>query len=371
MPGLLHRFSVRRGVLVLLLSLLVVGTAVLVQAEVEGGEPTFGSQTGADAGTGVSHVVTLSERVIPFAKRRPLHVPTPVSTVTSSVVSMSTPVSTVTSSVVSMSTPVSTVTSSVMSMSTPIRMLLPSPTSVPLPTPDGTTRRIVVPILMYHHVAVAGPDADAIRRDLSVSPAAFEAQLRYLIARGYQPTTLTALMMHLQVGEPLPSNPVILTFDDGFKDQFTNAYPLLKRHGFVGSFFVITGFADEGREEHMSWTEIAFLHANGMEIGSHSYTHPSLRGKSFDYIVWQVLGSKEAIEARTHEPVRFFSYPSGQYDQRVVDVLRSAGYWGAVTLEAGSLQSSHRPFEFRRIRVRGTYDLKDFDHWFNHWLANP
>jgi len=224
---------------------------------------------------------------------------------------------------------------------------------------------------MYHHVAAAGPDADAIRRDLSVSPANFEAQLRYLIARGYQPTTLKALMMHLQVGEPLPSKPVILTFDDGFKDQYTNAYPVLKRYGFVGSFFIITRFADEGREEHMSWAEIESLHANGMEIGSHSYTHPSLRGKSFDYIVWQVLGSKEAIEARTHEPVRFFSYPSGQYDQGVVDVLRSAGYWGAVAVEAGSLQSSQRPFEFKRIRVRGTYDLKDFDHWLNHWLVHP
>lgn len=343
LSGLLHRFSTRRGALVLCLSLLVVGTVVFVQAEVEGGEPTFGSETGADGGTGMSHVATRSEPFTPFANRPPLRVPTPVSTVTSSV----------------------------MSMPTRIRMLLPSPTSVALPTPDGTTRPVVVPILMYHHVAAAGPDADAIRRDLSVSPANFEAQLRYLIARGYQPTTLKALMMHLQVGEPLPSKPVILTFDDGFKDQYTNAYPVLKRYGFVGSFFIITRFADEGREEHMSWTEIESLHANGMEIGSHSYTHPSLRGKSFDYIVWQVLGSKEAIEARTHEPVRFLSYPSGQYDQGVVDVLRSAGYWGAVTVEAGSLQSSQRPFEFKRIRVRGAYDLKDFDHWFNHWLVHP
>ena len=376
LSGLLHRFSTRRGALVLCLSLLVVGTVVFVQAEVEGGEPTFGSETGADGGTGMSHVATRSEPFTPFANRPPLRVPTPVSTVTSSGIShlatLSEPFTPFANRPpLRVPTPVSTVTSSVMSMPTRIRMLLPSPTSVALPTPDGTTRPVVVPILMYHHVAAAGPDADAIRRDLSVSPANFEAQLRYLIARGYQPTTLKALMMHLQVGEPLPSKPVILTFDDGFKDQYTNAYPVLKRYGFVGSFFIITRFADEGREEHMSWTEIESLHANGMEIGSHSYTHPSLRGKSFDYIVWQVLGSKEAIEARTHEPVRFLSYPSGQYDQGVVDVLRSAGYWGAVTVEAGSLQSSQRPFEFKRIRVRGAYDLKDFDHWFNHWLVHP
>jgi peptidoglycan/xylan/chitin deacetylase (PgdA/CDA1 family) len=224
---------------------------------------------------------------------------------------------------------------------------------------------------MYHHVAVPPADADGVRRDLSVSPANFEAQLRYLIENGYQPVTLRDLIMHLQVGQPLPSKPVVITYDDGFKDQYANAYPLLEKYGFVATFFVITSFVDEGRDGYMSWAEVELLHANGMEIGSHSYTHPALSGKSSDYVIWQVLGSKEAIEARTHEAVRFFSYPSGQYDQRVVEVLRSAGYWGAVTVEAGSLQSSRHPFELRRIRVRGGYELKDFDHWFNHWLAHP
>jgi peptidoglycan/xylan/chitin deacetylase (PgdA/CDA1 family) len=252
-----------------------------------------------------------------------------------------------------------------------VRRLAPTPAALPLPTPSGIQRQGVVPILMYHHVAVPGADADGIRRDLSVSPANFEAQLRYLIQHGYEPTTLGSLILHLQIGEPLPPKPVILTFDDGFKDQYTNAYPLLKKYGFVGTFFVITRFADEGQADHMSWPEIELLHADGMEIGSHSYTHPSLAGKSFDYVVWQVLGSKEAIEARTCEPVRVFSYPSGQYDQLTVDVLKSAGYWGAVTVESGSLQSSERPFELKRISVRGTYDLGEFDHWLNHWLAHP
>jgi peptidoglycan/xylan/chitin deacetylase (PgdA/CDA1 family) len=252
-----------------------------------------------------------------------------------------------------------------------VRRLPPSPTPVPLPTPDGVPRRVVVPVLMYHHVGEPDATADAIRRDLSVSPENFEAQLRYLIEHGFAPITLECLVAHLQLGHPLPPKAVILTFDDGFKDQYTNAYPLLKKYGFVGTFFIITGFVDEGRPEYMSWSEIELLHAEGMEIGSHSYTHPSLFGKSFDYVVWQVLGSKEAIEARTQEPVRFFSYPSGQYDQLTIDVLRSAGYWGAVTVEAGSMQTGERPFEFKRIRVRGSYDLTDFDHWLNYWLAHP
>jgi peptidoglycan/xylan/chitin deacetylase (PgdA/CDA1 family) len=331
------------ALLAFVLGLFVAGTALLVQAQAEGQERVVGSAvqpgetnsqsfSGTLAGPAYSHLARIVRRpagssaMIDFQAS-----PTP----------------------------------------TTVRRLVPTPTPLPLPTPDGTPRRVVIPILMYHHIGQPGPGTDAIRRDLSVSPANFEAQLRYLIQHGYEPITLESLMLHLQIGRPLPPKPVVLTFDDGFRDNYTNAYPLLREYGFVGTFFVITGFLDEGRPEYVSWSEVELMHTNGMEIGSHTYTHPSLKGKSFDYIVWQVLGSKEAIEARTQEPVRFFSYPSGQYDQQVIDVLRSAGYWGAVTVEAGSLQSSERPFELKRIRVRGSYNLADFDHWFNHWLAYP
>ena len=172
------------------------------------------------------------------------------------------------------------------------------------------------------------------------------------------------------MGVPLPAKPIIITFDDGYRDAFTDAFPLLHKYDFVATFFIITRLADEEREEYLSWSEIEILHEAGMEIGSHSYTHPDLGGKSYDYIVWQVLGSKEAIEARIKEPLRFFFYPSGKYDQQVEDVLKSAGFWGAVTINPGAHQSSERVFELQRIRVRGSYNLYDFRYWLNYWLEN-
>lgn len=343
MLTLLRRVGRWCGASLLVSGLLIFGTLSLVTGEVRSGERSLDAPAEADRASGWARFATSSGLLAPFVDQPPPHTPS--------------------------STPI--MTSHPASTPTPFRGLLPSPTPSPEPTPDGNIRRTVIPILMYHHVAVPPPDADAIRRDLSVSPANFEAQLRYLIENGYQPVTLRDLVMHLQAGQPLPSKPVMLTFDDGFKDQYTNAYPLLRKYGFRATFFIITCFVDEEREGYMSWADVELLHAAGMEIGSHSYTHPDLRWKSFDYIVWQVLGSREAIEARTHKPVRFFSYPSGQYDQQVVDVLRSAGYWAAVTVQAGSLQSSEHAFELRRIRVRGRYDLKAFDYWFNYWLAHP
>jgi len=267
------------------------------------------------------------------------------------------------------------------STSTPRGMMLaltadwpPTPTVTPTAMrrllPDGVLREAAVPILMYHHVGEPPPGADAIRRDLTVSPSQFEAQLAYLSEEGYQTIHLSDLIVHLQMGRRLPPKPVVITFDDGYRDAFTNAYPLLKEYGFVATFFIITRLADEGREDYLSWAEIKALHAAVMEIGSHTYTHPDLRGQPYDYVVWQVLGSKEAIEARIKEPVRLFSHPSGKYDQQVVEVLKSTGFWGAVAISQGAHQFSDRTFELQRMRVRGSYNMYDFRYWLNYWLEN-
>lgn len=217
-----------------------------------------------------------------------------------------------------------------------------------------------MPILMYHHIALPPPDADAVRRDLSLPPEAFEQQLQYLVEEGYTSLALSDLLHHLARGAPLPDKPIILTFDDGYRDAYAEALPLLQEYGMIGTVFLITGFIDEENAEYLSWTQVKEMHRAGMQFGSHSYSHPDLRGQSVEYLVWQILGSKEAIEERIQEPVRFFSYPSGRYDPLVVHILHSAHYWGAVITSQGMEQSSERPFELRRIRVRGDETIASF-----------
>lgn len=229
-----------------------------------------------------------------------------------------------------------------------------------MPTPDGVEREVKVPILMYHHISVPPPDSDAVRRDLSVTPQDFEEQLRYLAKAGYHSISLRDLIYHLAIGQRLPRKPIILTFDDGYRDNYTHAYALLKKYGFGGTFFLVTAPIDQEHEEHLSWDQVKEMSAGGMQFGPHTYTHPDLRGQPVDYIVWQIMASKEAAEERTGQTSRFFSYPSGRYDQQVVDVLRSAYFWGAVTINQGTQQSSQQPFELKRIRVRGSDTLEDF-----------
>jgi peptidoglycan/xylan/chitin deacetylase (PgdA/CDA1 family) len=218
---------------------------------------------------------------------------------------------------------------------------------------------------MYHHIDNPPAYADAILRDLSVSPANFERQLRHLQQQGFESITLNDLALHLTIGTSLPPKPVIITFDDGYADAYTHAFPMLQRSGFVGTFFLITEPIDNGDGAFLSWSEVEEMHAAGMTFEPHSYNHPDMRNRGFDFVVFQVLAPKEAIEARTGEICRFFAYPSGRYDQFVIDVLRSAHFWGGVLTAQGATHSGDDLFTLHRVRVHGGYNLADFVRTLN------
>ena len=283
--------------------------------------------------------------------------PTPTVTLTPTATPTHTPTLTPTSTPTP--TPTRTPTATRTPTPTPTRTHTPTPTPL-LPTPDGMPRQARVPILMYHHIDDPSPGADALRRDLSVSPENFEAQLRYLKHEGYQAITLNNLALHLTVGKPLPAKPIILTFDDGYADAYSHAFPLLQRFGFVGTFFLVTAPIDAQNPDFLSWDQVQEMHAAGMKFEPHSYDHPDLRNRGYQFIVFQILGPKEAIEARTSERCRFFAYPSGRYDQFAIDVLRSANYWGGVLTEQGDIHTTDGLFTLRRVRVQGADDLDTF-----------
>jgi len=217
-----------------------------------------------------------------------------------------------------------------------------------------------VPILMYHYISVPPPNANIYRRDLSVTPENFAAQLAYLQAEGYTAISLRQLTYYLAGQGSLPDKPIILTFDDGYIDNYTNAFPLLKQYGFSGTFALVTQSIDYADPNYMSWDNVIEMHAAGMEFAGHSYRHYDLRERQVDFLIYEIIGSKEAIEARINEPVRYFVYPSGHYDQLVIDVLVSADFWGALTIQHGYDYRHAERFEMPRIRMRGADTLEIF-----------
>ena len=217
---------------------------------------------------------------------------------------------------------------------------------------------VVVPILMYHHIDIAGPTADAIRQDLSVRPVSFAAQMSYLARNGYHTLSVPDLVDHLATGKPLPQSPVVLTFDDGYLDNYTNAFPVLRDAGFTGTFFIITDFAGQG--EYMSWDQAAEMAASGMDLESHTLDHPDLSVLPADRLSRQLTESRAILEKRLGKPVRYLSYPAGRYNGAVMRAAEQAGYLGAVTTMYGESHAWGSQFELTRVRVRGTDNLDVF-----------
>ena len=237
--------------------------------------------------------------------------------------------------------------------SEPTRAPTATLTPTPQPTPTEVGLHLTVPILMYHYLSTPPADADAIRQDLSVSPDQFESHLAYLRQAGYETISFQQLIFALSQQAELPPKPIIITFDDGYRDQYENAFPLLRQYGYIATFFIFNQPIDTYNISYLTWEMVIEMHKAGMEFGSHSYDHPNLSGKDVDFLVYQILGSKEALEERIGEPVRIFSYPSGRYDALTIKVLESANFWGAVTTQPGARQSYGRRFELPRVRING------------------
>ena len=230
----------------------------------------------------------------------------------------------------------------------------PATSPDPGPTPDGVLRTAQVPILMYHYVSEPPEDADVYRLDLSVPPALFAAHLDRILAEGYTTISLEQLLRHLVQGAPLPEKPVVITVDDGYRDNYENAFPLLRERGMTAAFFIITDFIDEGRPEYLTWDMVREMRAAGMTIGSHGRNHVSLKDQDTDYLIWQALGSLETIQYELGERPWFVSYPGGEYDQATIDIFKSANYWAGLTTIQGATHRSDDLFQLRRVRVRGT-----------------
>jgi peptidoglycan/xylan/chitin deacetylase (PgdA/CDA1 family) len=229
----------------------------------------------------------------------------------------------------------------------------------PTPVPPASVR---VPILMYHYVSSPAANADRLRRELSVEPAVFEAQMRWLKDAGYHTVTLDDVHAHLKFGSPLPDKPIVLTFDDGHIDHYSFVFPLLRSLEMTGTFFVVADFATYSytNPDYLSWKQAREMADGGMRIESHARTHHDLRNRSFKYLVWEVLGSIEQIEAYTGRRPRFFCYPAGQFDDAVVRMLKSVEMDGAVTTVHGAQQKLANAYTWPRIRIRYGTTIGEF-----------
>lgn len=201
------------------------------------------------------------------------------------------------------------------------------------PGPAATTtadapRAPAVPIVVYHIVRPPYPDDSPAVRALAQTPEIFGAQLAYLANAGYHVVSFAALESHIASSTPLPSRPIVISFDDGWRDQFEYAFPILKEHGDTATFFVFTNAID--RPGFLSWDNLREMQHAGMTIASHSRSHPFLLKISDPAALREeIAGSKRLLEERLGASVTEFAYPFGQYDATTTALVREAGYRAA------------------------------------------
>lgn len=227
---------------------------------------------------------------------------------------------------------------------------------------------IGIPILMYHKV---NSDPRTGGLGLRVPPDKFDWQMSYLYKNGFHTVSLVDVMDHFQKGKVLPSRPIVITFDDGYKDNHDFAYPIMKKYGFTGTVFVVsqaiggTNFFDvqkklQPENKMMNWQEIKDLDAGGFTIGAHTVNHPKLAKVSPDEDRWQMEECKRVLEQGLKKPVNVFAYPYGSYNDQVAEIAKQAGFRAAVTTELGLAHSQDNPYKLHRVRVTGHYSNAKF-----------
>lgn len=231
-----------------------------------------------------------------------------------------------------------------------------TPLSFPgIPDPSVAVR---LPILMYHHVKEPAAGDSELTRGLSVGPAAFETQMIYLQQQGYHSVNMRQLFEALYYGKPLPDKAVMLTFDDGYADNYAVAAPILRKYGFTGTFYIVTDLV--GAEGYMNWDQVRDLETMGMEIGSHTASHPDLTLLSIDRLQQELAGSAAVLGQQIGHPVYWFCYPAGAFDKNVLEQVWGAGYLTALTTLPGEIQLSDHTLTLPRWRLGPGTTLEQF-----------
>lgn len=209
-----------------------------------------------------------------------------------------------------------------------------------------------VPILMYHYVEYVTDERDTIRKSLALTPHIFEKQLQTLIGDGYTFLTTKDLADVLDGKARLPQKPIILTFDDGYGDFYTDVFPLLKKYNAKAVAYIIPGVLD--KLNYMTSSQAAEVaKSNLVEIGAHTVHHAWLKGMKKERATYEIEESKKMLEASYGKPVVSFAYPYGAFDAQAADIAKQVGFRTAVSTVPGIESSKNNQYFLYRIRPGG------------------
>lgn len=212
----------------------------------------------------------------------------------------------------------------------------------------------VVPIMMYHRVSLEDESPAN-----TVSPKVFARQMDFLKRNGYQVITLEELVAGIKAGKKFSHKTVVITFDDGYKDNYKNAFPVLKKYHFPATIFLISDMVGVS-PNLLTWDQIKEMDHYGITFGSHTRNHVYLPEETEEELKDEIVGSKRVLEEHLGKPVHYFSYPSGGFSEPIKFLTAMAGYQAAVSTNRGGRYNIDL-YELNRIRINNG------DFWLVLW----
>ena len=230
------------------------------------------------------------------------------------------------------------------------------PTRAGRVTRDQGIDSVRIPVLVYHSVAPHHPGQTRLQRQFDVDPATFEAQMQLLRQCGIDVISFGHLVDVLRGRLTAPAHAVVITFDDGWENEYRHAFPVLRRLGLTATFFVFT--APIGRESRfVTWDQLREMRDAGMNIESHSRTHPLLK-RGVVSLTSEIAGSRRDIAQHLGESPLYFAYPFGGEDDRVIAAVKAAGFTAARGFGGGVWNNGRSVWDIRSVEV--TDDMNAF-----------
>lgn len=216
--------------------------------------------------------------------------------------------------------------------------------------------RYVVPILMYHRFGYEDSN-------LFVTPENFGRQMSYIKNKGYDVISLNELVDGIKNNRKFKHRTVVITLDDGHKDNFTYAYPVLKKYNFPATIFIIANFINN-KKDFMNWDEVNTASKNNISFGGHTKNHaylPSVKEKAV--LLNEIEGCKKFISGKTGSSVDYFCYPIGGFTEEVKRSVKKAGYKGACTTNRGFTELNKDVYELKRVKATNSDTNNPFSFW--------
>jgi peptidoglycan/xylan/chitin deacetylase (PgdA/CDA1 family) len=236
-------------------------------------------------------------------------------------------------------------------------------------------KKLTIPILMYHHVAPI--NYESRNPDLYVSPEQFELQLKYLSENGYKTIDFEELLDHWENNVPLPRKAIIITFDDGFENNYNHAFPLLKEYNtkgtiflvtdFIGNFYTWTNKTSNPPESLLTWEQIKEMLSSGIKFGSHACTHKDLTKISEAEAYDQLKFSKEILEEKLKTKIVVLTYPYGSFNSKVIEITKKTGYECACSTIRGNRHTSKDKYTLKRVMIHHDTTLKRFQYYLTRF----